>query len=553
MNRQQRRTQQRQDDPLSRLRASVAAAPKDARARNELACALLSQGRLAESSEQFAHALSLMPELLEQYAQIFATLLQVNPALRAAISRLASGSAGPTVFDIWIPPGDFSAVARDPLLRCLLELAPVRDLHLERFLTIARRGLLAVACASRTTDRRDTSHLEFGCALARQCFLNEYVFGTQLDEREQVNELQEKLTAELTARRPVPGVWPALLASYMPLAAIPSAHLLLERSWPSALRAVLRQQLIEPEEERKCRQTIPRLTPIENTISLLVQNQYEENPYPRWVAPISSGEPTTVDAYLHRLFPSANFSKGPASGNTEILVAGCGTGQQSIATARRFIDANVLAVDLSLSSLAYAKRMTDAMKVRNVNYGQADILNLGSLGRSFDVIEASGVLHHMAEPMQGWRSLLALLRSGGFMNVGLYSKTGRQLVQRGREFVAKKGYRPTADDIRRLRQEFLATPLSGLWKWGDYFSTSECRDLLFHVQEHQTTIPEIESFLGEHNLSFIGFHVMPQIADAYRRRFPNDISLTDLSCWNAFEAENPYTFASMYQFWIQKN
>jgi 2-polyprenyl-3-methyl-5-hydroxy-6-metoxy-1,4-benzoquinol methylase len=551
MNRQRRRAQQRQDDPISRLRASVVAAPKDAKPRNELACALLAQGRLAEASEQFAHALSLMPELLEQYAQIVAMLLQVNPPLRAAISRLASGSAGTAVLGDWIPTGDFRAVARDPLLRSLLELAPVRDLHLERFLTQTRRGLLAVACASRTTDRPDTSHLEFSCALARQCFLNEYVFDAQPEEREQVSELQEKLAAELTANCPVPGLWPALLASYMPLASIPAAKLLLERSWPSALRAVLRQQLIEPEEERKCRQNIPRLTPIENAVSLLVQNQYEENPYPRWVAPISAGEPTNVDAYLRRLFPSANFSQGPAS--AEILVAGCGTGQQSIATARRFIGANVLAVDLSLSSLAYAKRMTDEMKVRNVDYGQADILNLGSLGRSFDVIEASGVLHHMAEPMQGWRSLLALLRSGGFMNMGLYSKTGRQLVQRGREFVAEKGYRPTADDIRRLRQDLLATPLSGLWKWGDYFSTSECRDLLFHVQEHQTTIPEIESFIGEHGLSFIGFHVMPQIADAYRRRFPNDISLTDLSCWNAFEAENPYTFASMYQFWIQKN
>ena len=132
MNRQQRRAQQRQDDPVSRLRASVAAAPKDARARNELACALLAQGKLAEASEQFARALSLMPELLEQYAQIVAMLLQVNPALRAAIGRLASASAGTAVLGDWIPPGDFSAVARDPLLRSLLELAPVRDLHLER-------------------------------------------------------------------------------------------------------------------------------------------------------------------------------------------------------------------------------------------------------------------------------------------------------------------------------------------------------------------------------------------------------------------------------------
>jgi 2-polyprenyl-3-methyl-5-hydroxy-6-metoxy-1,4-benzoquinol methylase len=55
----------------------------------------------------------------------------------------------------------------------------------------------------------------------------------------------------------------------------------------------------------------------------------------------------------------------------------------------------------------------------NIEYGQADILKLGSLGRSFDLIESSGVLHHLADPLAGWRVLLSLLRPGGFMMIGL--------------------------------------------------------------------------------------------------------------------------------------
>jgi len=549
MNRQQRRAQRQPQDPLTPYRAGVAAAPNDAKARNELACALLAHGKLAEASEQFAHALSLMPELFEQYGQIVAMLLQINPALRGYLARLANGPT--SAIEAWLPPADFAAIARDPLFRTVLELAPVRDLPLERFLTLVRRHFLHATPAG--VDFGEKAKVELCCALARQCFLNEYVFAVGAEEQRQLETLQETITTSLADGLPIPEIPVLLLASYLPLACVPGGRRLLDRTWPSRVRAVLRQQLIEPEEEGQYRESIPRLTPIENSISRLVQDQYEQNSYPRWIAPVSASKPTTIEAYLRQLFPSSSFSQVSGNGGTEILVAGCGTGQQSIATARKFIGARVLAVDLSLSSLAYAKRMSDMLEVRNVEYGQADILQLGNLARSFDVIEASGVLHHMAEPLQGWRVLLSLLRPGGFMNVGLYSRTGRQIIQGAREFAAEKGYPASTDGIRRLRQDILLTAHREVSKWSDYYTTSECRDLLFHVQEHHTTILDIARFIDEQGLRFIGFHVPPHIADAYRRRFPHDTSLTDLSGWVTFENENPYTFSSMYQFWLQKS
>ena len=87
-----------------------------------------------------------------------------------------------------------------------------------------------------------------------------------------------------------------------------------------------------------------------------------------------------------------------------------------------------LAIDLSLSSLCYAKRKTPAELAERIDYAQADILNLASIDRSFDVIDACGVLHHMADPLQGWRILLTLLRPGGVMHLAFYSETGRSDV-----------------------------------------------------------------------------------------------------------------------------
>jgi hypothetical protein len=90
-------------------------------------------------------------------------------------------------------------------------------------------------------------------------------------------------------------------------------------------------------------------------------------------------------------------------------------------------------------------------------------------------------------------------------------------------------------------------------KTSDFFSTSACRDLLFHVQEHRLTLTAISVFLKENNLTFLGFDMDPNILHAYKLRFPEDPATTNLGLWHIFESENPDTFFGMYQFWIQKN
>jgi 2-polyprenyl-3-methyl-5-hydroxy-6-metoxy-1,4-benzoquinol methylase len=283
-----------------------------------------------------------------------------------------------------------------------------------------------------------------------------------------------------------------------------------------------------------------------------VRQQYEENPYPRWIVSGSRPKPLTVEEYFHRKFPTASVRPFTDGAGLDVLIAGCGTGQHPIGLAQTFRGARVLAIDLSLASLSYALRKTREIGLRNIEYAQADLLQLGSLGRTFDAIDASGVLHHLADPMAGWRVLLPLLRPNGMMRIGLYSELGRRDVVAAQRFVAEHLYRPTPDDIRRCRHELMATPLRTVAKFHDFFSTSECRDLLFHVQEHRHTIPQIEAFLREQSLKFIGFE-NDSVQHAYRKRYPDDRAMTDLAAWHALESEQPDRFAAMYQFWIQKS
>ena len=317
---------------------------------------------------------------------------------------------------------------------------------------------------------------------------------------------------------------------------------------------LIKQQVREPAQERQLRQTIPALTIIEDEVSQKVRDQYEEMPYPRWLKTAPVGRPVPLDWYLRNQFPQAPIDAISTEGGLDVLIAGCGTGQHAIETASRFDGARVLAVDLSLPALAMRCARRKEHRRANIEYAQADILKLGAIGRQFDLIESSGVLHHLADPAQGWRVLLGLLKPGGFMHIGLYSALARADIRAARAFIAERGYGSSAEDIRRCRQEVLAcddrTALKNVAKYSDFFATSECRDLLFHVQEHQLTIAEIAGSCAPTICVSSDSPASPCVD--YRRRFPDDQAATDLDRWQRFETENPTAFVGMYQFWVQK-
>src|SRR5262249_41926516 len=152
---------------------------------------------------------------------------------------------------------------------------------------------------------------------------------------------------------------------------------------------------------------------------------------------------------------------------------------------------------------------------------------------------SDGVLHHMSDPWSGWRTLIPLLRPNGFMHISLYSEIARRDVVAARTMIAQRGYGPTVEDIRAFRQEIMALkrgePLSWVTGFRDFYTTSECRDLLFHVQEHRMTIPVIKAFLEENGLRFLGFDLPLRVRQQYAARFPADKAMIDLDQWDAFE------------------
>lgn len=254
------------------------------------------------------------------------------------------------------------------------------------------------------------------------------------------------------------------------------------------------------------------------------------------------------------LFPHAEAA-GRIPDRPSILIAGCGTGRHVAIASALNPDSRIMAIDLSRASLAYAVRRAGELGLRNVEFAQADVLELEGLDRRFDVIECSGVLHHMQDPAEGWRVLAGRLNPGGRMKIGLYSEIGRRPVVAAQRFIAERGYAADPEGMRAARAAILQLPRENearaVADTLDFYSLSGCRDLLFHVQERRYSLGEIEGMLATLGLDFLGFEFESRatLID-YQREYPQDPAAVCLRNWSEYESRHPGAFAGMYQFWV---
>ena len=448
-----------------------------------------------------------------------------------------------------------AALSDNLLLLRLMSSSIINDAAMERMLTQLRRAILM----EHDTLVSGPDTLPFTTAMALHCFINEYVFAETKMELEAINLLGAKVDACISEGHQPDGLLILILASYRPLYTYAWAKLLAEMKWNAAVGQIIRQQVEEPLEEQKFANEVPSLTPIEDNISHAVRDQYERNPYPRWSREGVNNEPMEIEEYLRNFPTLIDIGNYTPPKEPSVLIAGCGTGQHALAAARRYNGASLTAIDLSRHSLGYAKRMSQKFGFKNITFQQADILELDDSILAFDIIECSGVLHHMADPEAGWRSLVAVLRPQGLMKVALYSEIGRHQVIRAQAMVAKHKYGVTPEGIRQCRQDIIDAAKCGdagfteLLNFNDFYSLSGCRDLLFHVQEHRFNLLQVEKFLISLDLEFLGFEIgQPHIAEQFKEVNPTPEAWTSLQEWHTFEQQNPDAFIAMYQFWCQK-
>lgn len=475
-------------------------------------------------------------------------ILKAHPAIGATIRRVSEQWGKVPANQLLPTDAEIEAAAQEPLVRVLLEAAPNSDIGVERFLTVLRAAMLQRAQGS---DAIGDRALDLHASLARQCFINEYVFAEIEDESRRVLALQTSIGNAIRNNEAIAPLRLIAVAAYRPLHSIDGAASLSQRNWPASVAALLRQQVDDPLHEMALRDDMPALTPIEPRDG----EQEQDGPSPRWVKAISTLRPRSVEQAVQEYLLDTRPLSLDAMSAPDVLIAGCGTGETAIEAALLYDQARVLAVDENAADLAYGRRQAQSLNLQNVSFARADIARLASIGRSFSVIQASD-LQRLADPWAAWSALTSVLREGGVMRIGLLSEAAHNVLAAARDFARQGNYLPDAEGIRMLRQNLLRLPADNAAATvalsPDFFATGACRMLFFGEHQDRLTSPAVAAFLKANGLELLGVETTADVHQAFATRFPDAAARTDLSAWQIFERERPELFAAWNQVWLRK-
>ena len=242
------------------------------------------------------------------------------------------------------------------------------------------------------------------------------------------------------------------------------------------------------------------------TVAEEVRSFYERMPYP---APLTSLDqhrdlyknPDRRRTHYHLTWPTE-----PLRGNQEILVAGCGT-SQAARYALREPGARVAAIDISDTSLRYTRELQRKYQLENLELHKLSIENVTELGRTFDHVVCTGVLHHLPDPDEGLRALRRVLRPRGAMHLMVYALYGRTGIYMMQEYCRLLGVTGSDGDLRNLGELLhklpASHPVTGVLRGAvDINHPDALADALLHPNDRAYTVPQLHAWLERCGMSF---------------------------------------------------
>ena len=428
--------------------------------------------------------------------------------------------------------------------------------HIESIYTQTRKHLLSKIFIDKSSIGEAEHKLL--SALCIQCDYNGYIWEVTDKEKKEIQNVEEKIIEDLKLTNDINIKEVLIYACYKPLLNNTSLVNYLSKKFKDTDEInyeVVQSLILEPLSLRENNDHIKSFNKVKDKTSLKVMNMYKEHPYPKWkgIYYIPS-EINVHQRYYDRDLTEKNDSNIPK----EILIAGCGTGQELVTVSKIYSNSNITAIDISLPSLSYAYKRAKDNDVNNFQLIHMDLLELVNYKKKFDIINCSGVLHHMKDPELGLNALISCLKEDGYLNIGLYSRTARENITKLRKLIADNKLNNSQEEITKIRRSIILgydgyESFNHLLNVRDFYSFNEMQDLLFHPRELVFNLEEIDEMLRRNNLEFIEFdNKYQKVKDVYNKNYPKDKKLRSVKNWIEFEDKYPLTFLGMYQFFAKR-
>jgi SAM-dependent methyltransferase len=241
------------------------------------------------------------------------------------------------------------------------------------------------------------------------------------------------------------------------------------------------------------------------TESELVARQYKDWVYPQPIQDISEFVRRVYDLSDPSLFRRKLWPRKIEPDNLSILIAGCGANQ---AAHYAFTNPNsqVLGIDVSDSSLGHEAYLKQKHRLDNLELLHMSLGEIGSLGRSYDLIVCTGVLHHLPDPDAGLRCLRDVLKPHGVISIMLYGSFPRVGVYMLQEVFRLLGLKQDVEGIGIVKRAIDILPKShhlNVYRQiaPDLGYDSGLVDTFLHPVDRAFTVPQILKFAGDNDLT----------------------------------------------------
>jgi SAM-dependent methyltransferase len=232
---------------------------------------------------------------------------------------------------------------------------------------------------------------------------------------------------------------------------------------------------------------------------------YDRHPYPPPLDDLK-GYSRKWDDGRRRADAHLFWPHEPYREDRSILVAGCGT-SQAAKYALRWPKARITGIDFSQASIEQTAKLKRKHSIHNLDLQQLPIERVAELGRSFDHIVCTGVLHHLADPDIGLRALRGVLEPNGAMRLMVYAPYGRTGIYMFQDYCRRLGIETSTAEIRDLAAMLRALPpdhpLRPLLQNGrDFRDEAGVADTLLNPRDRAYSVPQLFDFLAAADLEF---------------------------------------------------